>query len=375
MLRMIEIRGFKCFESAPLNLAPLTLLTGVNGGGKSSVIQALVLLSRALRFQEWSKSLLLDSSELNLGDASDVVNRRSPDRTVQFTLSTELENVSWTFEAKERRSLSLELVGAAKNGKTLEIDGPVRFLLPTENADRSEIVACLRRLSWISAERTGPRELLPLRDPASSLSVGHRGEFAAGLLHNRPDDEASSGLLVAGTPPNLINQVRAWMHVFFPNSDFKVTPVPGASFVTLAFKTHPSGEFQRPQNVGFGLSQLFPVVVALLAAKAGSILIIENPEVHLHPKAQQEVGRFIGLVASTGVQIILETHSDHVLNGIRLAVKRSTLNPSDLAVHFFSPDENGGTCLESPTLDADGRLSSWPTGFFDQFDLALGDLM
>ena len=163
------------------------------------------------------------------------------------------------------------------------------------------------------------------------------------------------------------------MQEFFPGCDLRVSPVDGANAVSLRFRSDARSEFQRPQNVGFGLSQLFPILVALLAAKQGDILLIENPEVHLHPKAQQDIGSLLSCVANTGVQIILETHSDHVLNGIRLAVKSRAIAAENVAVHFFSPDGNFNPI--TPKIDSNGRLDEWPEGFFDQLDLALSKLM
>ena len=79
--------------------------------------------------------------------------------------------------------------------------------------------------------------------------------------------------------------------------------------------------------------------------------------------------------AARGVQVIVESHSDHVLNGVRLAVKQKKLLAQDVCVHFFSHRPGQGAVPESPSMDDDGRLDSWPEGFFDQFDFALAELM
>jgi predicted ATPase len=127
---------------------------------------------------------------------------------------------------------------------------------------------------------------------------------------------------------------------------------------------------------GFGLTQILPILVAILAARKDDVLLIENPEVHLHPHAQQSIGTLLALVASSGVQIVVETHSDHVLNGIRLAAKSGGISADNVAVHFFSPTQSDGKFTPlSPRLDGDGRLDAWPEGFFDQFDLALSELL
>lgn len=376
MLTDLHITSFKCFQTLALPLRPLTLLSGTNGGGKSSVIQSLVLLSHTLSNREWSDSLLLDGPDLALGNAADVLNQGAARRRLTLGASTGDQTIRWAFRAEDRRALSVELHSIEVDGEEVPPSAPLRWLLPSDWSRPSPVVDALRRMSWISAERTGPRELLPLRDPASHARVGSRGELAAGLLYWREDAPVREPLRKSALPPTLFHQVRALMQEFFPGCDLRVSPIDGASAVSLRLKSDAKSEFQRPQNVGFGLTQLFPILVAILAAGEGDCLLIENPEVHLHPRAQQHIGWWLAFAAASGVQIIVETHSDHVLNGLRLAVKQSHVRPDQVAVHFFSPSSDGEPVRpRSPTMDADGRLSDWPEGFFDQFDVALSELL
>lgn len=373
MLRSLHIESFKCFEQLDLKLRPLTLLSGVNGGGKSSVIQSLVLLSQTLSEREWGRTLLLEGPELALGSAADVLNTNARDRLTLGAATTE-ERLRWIFKAADRRALSMELESIQRDDHDVPLSDPVRWLLPMAQAEASSVVSTLRRLSWITAERTGPRELLPLRDEHGHQHVGARGELAAGQLHWRKDDSVSPALCLDDMPPTLLHQIKGHMQGFFPGCDLRVVPIDGANAVSLQLKSDHRSDFQRPQNVGFGLTQLFPILVGVLTAKDGDVLVIENPEVHLHPRAQQDIGTLLAKVAASGVQVIVETHSDHVLNGVRLAAKTKAIDPGDVAVHFFgNSDRRFGPM--SPTLDADGRLDSWPDGFFDQFDRALSELL
>jgi predicted ATPase len=374
MLHELHLSSFKCFERLDLRLRPLTLLSGVNSGGKSSVIQSMVLLSQTFALREWGHSLMLEGPDLALGNVNDVINQKSP-RKLTLGASSSSERLEWTFGSSDGRALSMDLESLLVNGQQSPLDGRLHWLLPEEVAATSQVLHLLKRISWISAERTGPRELLPLRDAHGHSHVGVKGELAAGLLYWREFDPVSESLCFQGTPNTLFHQVRAWMQYFFPGCDLKVSPVEGASAVSLRWRSNSSSDYQRPQNVGFGLTQLFPIVVALLSATDGEVILIENPEVHLHPGAQQKIGRMLALVAATGVQVIVETHSDHVLNGIRLAAKSAEIAPSAVAVHFFAPASNGGFTPISPNLDRDGRLDRWPEGFFDQFDVALSKLM
>lgn len=377
MLDKLHLSSFKCFDTLDLPLAHLTVLSGINGGGKSSVIQSIVLLAQTLEEREWSRSLLLNGPNLALGGASDVINQATGRKRLSLGASAAGQKVIWTFEAEDRRALSLDLTSVQIDEHGVDLSGEVRWLLPVAMAEDCAVVARLRRVSWLSAERTGPRELLPLLDSQHHTQVGMRGELAAGLLYWRESDSVAEDLRLKDEPATLFHQVRAWMRHFFPGCDLQVLPIEGASAICLRLRSDSRSDFQRPQNVGFGLTQLFPVLVEVLAARPGDIVIVENPEVHLHPRAQQEIGTLLARVANSGVQVILETHSDHVLNGVRLAAKgNSGITANCVAIHFFTrAGTDGSFQLASPKIDADGRMDSWPEGFFDQFDQALSILL
>jgi predicted ATPase len=119
------------------------------------------------------------------------------------------------------------------------------------------------------------------------------------------------------------------------------------------------------------LTQVLPIIVAVLTASKGDALLIENPEVHLHPAGQALMGAFLAHATRAGVQIILETHSDHVLNGIRRAVKSGIVTPEQVFLYFFNARYDLGETksqVVNPLLDRNGNVDFWPDGFFDQFD-------
>ena len=124
-----------------------------------------------------------------------------------------------------------------------------------------------------------------------------------------------------------------------------------------------------PLNVGFGFSYVLPVILAVLSAKPGSLILIENPEAHLHPAAQSRLGRLLAMVAKYGVQVIIETHSEHIVNGARLSVLKEDIEPKDIVINFFSTNTEGGPSQQSLQVKEDGELSEWPVNFFDQAEL------
>ncbi|MER6709861.1 DUF3696 domain-containing protein [Streptomyces sp. NPDC000877] len=131
---------------------------------------------------------------------------------------------------------------------------------------------------------------------------------------------------------------------------------------------------RRPTNVGFGLTYALPIVVACLTATPESLILLENPEAHLHPKGQSRMAALLSAAAATGAQLIVETHSDHVLNGVRIAVKQGVLQPEDTVVHYFQGN-GAGTEVVTPRIDKDGMLQQWPEGFFDEWENSLDQLL
>ena len=173
---------------------------------------------------------------------------------------------------------------------------------------------------------------------------------------------------------------------------------------SVAFGKDPSSVF-KPQNVGFGISYILPVLVTLLTAKSGSIIIIENPEAHLHPRGQAEMGRLIAETVARGVQVFVETHSDHVINGIRVSLKKGVVKPEDVNIAFFERkahdvknEDEERLCMTSDgmkayvkkgegthreiyaevrniKIDGNGSLSEYPPDFMDEWNNQLMKLI
>ncbi len=124
--------------------------------------------------------------------------------------------------------------------------------------------------------------------------------------------------------------------------------------------------FIKPVNVGFGYSYALPIIVAGLIAQPGEILIVENPEAHLHPYAQSQITKFLVKVSANGVQVFIESHSDHVLNALRICVLDKMIATDELHVLYFGKGQPPEV-TRIPVQD-DGAIEVWPEGFFDQMD-------
>ncbi len=368
MLNRLDLHLFKCFELLRLPLGPLTLLSGSNASGKSSVLQTLVLLHQTMREHEWSTRLMLNGTAIRLGTVSDVVDKVHGRSTFEIGVVDDDVHYQWVFTG-ERSEMSMAVEQVTVGGSAYDDPQVLRHLLPpSTDGSVSKLADRVRGLTYITAERVGPREVYTVEDRQIAPVVGPVGEHAVSVLNWGRDERVLEELVLVDAPPTRLRQVEERMRTLFPGCGLVVQQVPQTNVVTLGIRTSDDTDFHRPINVGFGLTQVFPIVVAALSAAPNDVLLIENPEVHLHPAGQAQMGQFLADVARAGVQVIIETHSDHILNGIRRSVKAGRLHPEDVVLHFFKPRSLEEAQVVSPILDGSGNIDFWPEGFFDQFD-------
>ncbi len=383
MLRELTLDGFKCFDEQRIPVGRLTLLTGVNASGKSSVIQALALLRQSVLDAEWSPQLVLDGSLIRLGTAADVVNKIRGGRTLGLGIAGDGWSVRWTFgdpRVRETDAASMplhELVWTQNDG-ALAFDGAggaFRMLVPQRASLQHGLLVMdlLSSIEHVGAERIGPREVYALGRAAFHRTVGVQGERMPGVLWLFGDDEVPEPLRhPSESRRNLRAQAGAWLDHFFPGVTLDVQKVPNANAVTMGFRTSNETNFHRPQHVGYGITHVLPILIAGLTSRPQQVLLIENPEVHLHPAGQSQIGRFLARIAAAGRTVIVETHSDHVLNGVRRAVREQLVSHEDVSMLFFRERalaaREGAAQVEVPRIDAEGNIDRWPRGFFDQFD-------
>jgi predicted ATPase len=321
-----------------------------------------------MREHEWSTRLMLNGTAIRLGTVSDVVDKVNGRSSFEISIVDDEVEYHWMFMG-DRAEMSMAVQSVLIGNSLNEAPQILRYLLPPTGDDNSSSLANrLKGITYITAERVGPREVYAIEDRQVAPVVGPIGEHAVSVLHGGRDERVTDKLVLSSAPPTRLRQVEERMRTFFPGCALILQQVPQTNVVTLGLRTSDDTDFHRPIHVGFGLTQVFPIIVAALSAKPQDILLIENPEVHLHPAGQSLMGQFLANVSWAGVQVIIETHSDHILNGIRRAVKSGPVSPNDVMLHFFKPRSENSAQVISPTLDKSGNIDFWPQGFFDQFD-------
>ena len=255
MINRLDLKHFKCFEYLRLPMASLTLLSGANASGKSTLLQALVLLHQTMHEHEWSTRLMLNGELLKLGTVGDVLDKVHGRKSFEISVIDGNSLCHWVF-AGERGDMSMVVESVGQGGNTINNPKNLRFLLPADMDEPGCVFAQrVRGLSYITAERVGPREVYGLDDRQIATVVGPAGEHAASVLHWGRDELVMDGLVLPEVPPTRLRQVEERMRIFFPGCSIALQQIPNVNAVTLGFRTSDETDFHRPVHVGFGLTQ------------------------------------------------------------------------------------------------------------------------
>lgn len=338
----LNIKGLKCFVDSTFELKKITLLTGANATGKSSVIQALLLLKDASESD--GTSVLLD-----LKDPRYSFDFGHPDSLINNELKSDEVSIS----------LDGGIVMGINGGKQ---ENDRKLLVGVDNLEGLKDIFA-GGLTYFTAERQGPRYEYD-RKSAYEDGCGCRGENTGNVISDNWNCRvAGAKLLKEKQSEELFNiALDDWVDYVFPGVNIRVQPVGTQSYQVLIRESYHNVQTDST-NIGFGISYALPILVGALLTKEGGWLVVENPEAHIHAKAQSNMGYFLGMMASAGVRVVVETHSEHVVNGIRrAAIVSGRLKPDDVDIYFFK----GKSESELITIDELGNLSDFPVDFFDQ---------
>ena len=366
MISEIGIRNFKAFKRLSISVSALNLLAGMNGMGKSTLVQSLLLLRQANSSLSDGK-LPLNGELVSIGKGSDAFYQYSSEKEIEFYLkNSEGYERRWKFDYYPERDTLFSKTKSDHNDLNF-------FSLLDDN------------FQYLNAERLGPQETYKSSSyhVIQRRQIGIHGEFAVHYLNLYGSEKITHTALhhKKARTNLLLHQTEAWMSEISPETKLNTTTIPGTDLVLLDLQFGTRSDYTnrfRMANVGFGISYALPVVVALLSAAPGRLIIIENPEAHLHPRGQAEMGRLIACAAEAGAQIFIETHSDHVINGIRVAVKQKLIAQEKVRLFYFervNEDQEQYSNVTSILVDHKGELSNYPKNFMDEWNNQLFKLL
>lgn len=403
MLREIILENFKCFrEATKISFNQINLLTGINGRGKSTTLQALLLMRQSPEHSRTTNQIIFNGSCVELGRFKDVRNSNlslndlmclhfvfedsqgSIDIKYKLSLNEKDDMVAdiKNFELNIKSNQNIQLVASkntdgSNNNYEIAVNGSVLGdysywynLLIGHSAFEPQTTYFVQnqvnfsKLHYISADRIGPRDYYLQQSFTEFPNVGRQGEYTANILFRKQDELVHDLLCKDESKPHIVlEQTEAWLNSIFDGGKIKLNSVEEANLVLMALNSEDSHNVYKPINVGFGYSYALPIIVSGLVAQPGEMLVVENPEAHLHPYAQSQLVQFLARVSATGVQVFIESHSEHILNGLRIALLDEIITQEALNILYFQRD-----LVEQIKVDEKGGIDYWPTGFFDQTD-------
>lgn len=339
MIRKIEINGFKSFDSASLELNNFTLLAGRNSVGKTSVIQSVFAM-----FQDGDNPFR--GEYMNIGNANELCNAIVGSDEIEFDLEYEHDGKT------EKASKKITAEGTTAEGKIEE---------------KVKVIYC-------SSERIGVKDTYE-KYLGDEIVIGKNCEYVFDYL-NVHDEEHIKDDFVYDTDSKLTfgGQVNFWLEKIM-GYRVKAREIEKTEFIQVLYGNKNIAFEMRPKNIGTGVTYITEIIIAALACREGDLLIVENPEIHLHPSGQSELVEFLAFLAQSGVQVIVETHSDHIYNGIRKSICQDRIDCEKVCIYSFMQDENGCSIPVRIPVNEDGKALKKSEGFFDQIDKDLNVIL
>lgn len=405
MITELSAQNFKSWKNTgKLQTAPLTGFFGANSSGKTSLLQTLLMLKQTVeRPPDWDGVIDFgdEDSLVNLGDFDDLIHGHRRDDPLQISISWKfseklnlpdvdevdilsfqlaINNVenstskpSFRYRVNEQ---NFDLVGHARN--TCSVSTPSRSYIGAipfrcygiHDSDSETLLLfsplqthfenLFRSIRYLGPLREYPRQHYAWQGKHSP-GVGQHGEDMVTALF--------SGRLQL---LSIEEQIPKWLQRLDLIDSYRLNPIPntetGYEFLVRKYKDGPE---VRLTDVGFGVSQVLPVLVLCYYVPEGSILILEQPEAHLHPKVQSELADLlIEVVKNRRLQIILESHSEHLLIRLMRRIAEEQISADDTAFYFCEMNE-GVSEIERLNVDNYGNITNWPQNFFGD---EMGDL-
>lgn len=353
MINSVGIHNFKLFKDVQQEFKPLTLLTGLNGRGKSTILQALLTAWHSLK--EGADYLILDNEYVKVGSAEEILPWYLDDRKVCLSLSVDGESYILSSTEVKNEEASDDIVHLVD--------------------DASRELVFLPHLHYLSADRMPKSDIFYTASQAVKKRTLSRrygdGMATARFLY----EYGHEGLEVPElgfkgcTSQTLMGQANAWLKIISPDLNFHVNRLGNQYQIRYTSVNMPGMPLSSNAiNVGFGITYALPMITAILSSSPGDVVIIETPEAHIHPAGQARLMDLCSLAAANGIQIILETHSDHIINGVLRNVKQKTISPENVAVLFFDKEESTDEPeIYNMPITEKGRITTPRKNFFDQY--------
>lgn len=353
MIKTLNIKNFKSIKEMELNCGNITLLIGTNSSGKSTVLQSLLFVA-----QNTEKTCGLNGELMSLGSFKE-----------NCCIYRKMDEISVSI-GDEKNRVDLFLSQDLKNSRDFCIRGSDegeswRVFLSQMNYKK-------RRFQYLSCHRVGPKNVYQKNMSIEDI-IDSEGEYAIAFLNKHGADMLEIRLCRGDVDYTLLGQVNWWLS-YIADTEIQTEEIRGADLVKVSYSMYDSKEI-RPINIGSGISYLVSVLIVCLSSPEGAVIALENPEIHLHPSAQAKLCEFLYFVSTTGRQLFIESHSDHIFNGFRAGIAVGEMKKELIKIQFISLNEEHVSEAMEVEIGRMGRIENQKKDLFDQFDLDLNKMI
>jgi predicted ATPase len=395
-LTEISVSGFKSFvEETRIHLGSLTILAGGNSSGKSSIMQPLLLMKQTIEAPYDPGALLLDGPNINFssGEQFIPIAHHLLDRpaviAVELGIDSHIESragfmrstFTWSIEKgiaiKSQRcrsqvfkvditllpEMTSEEISQASPFYQRDM-APEQLRLVRERCflkvveydlSNPRYTGILRAMIHVRGLRGNPERIYKTAAISSSVFIGQFENYVASIINKFQKENPEQLIKIQEALKKLgLTDIVQTQRLNDTQIELRVGRVLGQADPT---------DTVNIADVGLGVSQVLPVIVALLVAEPGQLVYIEQPEIHLHPLAQIALSEIFADAANRGVRVVVETHSELFLLGIQSLVAEGKLDPKEVKLHWFTRNPDGSSKVTSAELDTAGAFGDWPQDF------------
>ena len=339
MIKEINVSGFKSLEEETLKTKPLTIITGVNSSGKSTLLQSILLFVMHSSIENKYKMELLLSY---LKKFIDIRNKTKKYSEINISIN----------DGSKYGSLNIDFESFTYNGD---------LLFSYDNTENNNDIP---ELFYLSANRFGAEDNSLISE---NQKIGKNWEYLFGYFDKIKNQLIDDDICKFKEAKTIGYQVGRWLS-YITKTETELKTENQNSKVKVTFHDEKLGELS-PFNLGIGMSYLVKVLITCLIANKNDLVIIENPEIHLHPNSQSLLGEFLAFISSNGIQILIETHCEHLINNIRYQVYSNNISKNDIIIHYKESITNKFSTLNvnenGHYIDSNNNRISFPKGFFD----------
>lgn len=375
MIDKVRVKALKSIKDLTIDCSRLNLIVGTNSAGKSTFLQALLLDA-----QNGIDKSGLNGPLISLGEYREARNYYMSDSNIKIWIwENGCKEPAWVEFSEDLENLCKVTVSGEVDDLDIVMDK-----VPL-NKDKSHHLYWETGFRYLSCHRLGPQDIYA-KYFGNDDNLGIDGEYSFSYLMKHESDPVADELV--NNKENLTNslgeQVNYWLN-YIVGTNLLVKDIKKTNYLQVKYSNNPANlnsetMYSRPINVGSGISYLITILITCLASDKNDIILIENPEIHLHPKAQSRLCEFLYYISSSGRQLFVETHSDHIFNGIRVGIANKTMREDYINVNFFVLDKNFNTQCNPIKFGDFGKIIGTNkeldiNDLFDQFEIDLDRML